>query len=44
MKTNRIAATAAALAFLASPALAADTYKIDISHVYVGFEVNYLGF
>jgi len=44
MKTNRIAATAVALAFLASPALAADTYKIDTSHVYVGFEVNHLGF
>ncbi|MDZ4379785.1 MAG: YceI family protein [Parvibaculum sp.] len=44
MKTNRIAATAAALAFLASPALAADTWKIDTSHVYVGFEVNHLGF
>jgi len=44
MKTIRIAATAAALAFLASPALAADTYKIDSSHVYVGFEVSHLGF
>jgi polyisoprenoid-binding protein YceI len=42
MKTmNWIAATG--LAFLATPALA-DTYKIDTSHVYVGFEVDHLGF
>ncbi|MBA4209159.1 MAG: hypothetical protein C0454_06490 [Parvibaculum sp.] len=42
MKTmNWIAA--AGLAFLATPALA-DTYKIDTSHVYVGFEVDHLGF
>lgn len=42
MKTmNWIAA--ASLAFLATPALA-DTYKIDTSHVYVGFEVDHLGF
>lgn len=44
MKTNRIAATAVALALLASPALAADTYKIDTSHVFVGFTVDHLGF
>lgn len=34
---------AAALALLATPALA-DTYRIDTSHVYVGFEVDHLGF
>ena len=41
---TRLAAAAAALAFLATPALAADTYKIDTSHVHVGFEVDHLGF
>lgn len=39
-----LASWTAALAFLASPALAADTYDIDSSHVYVGFEVDHLGF
>ena len=41
---TRLAAASAALALLAAPALAADTYKIDSSHVYVGFEVDHLGF
>ncbi|MBX3506752.1 MAG: polyisoprenoid-binding protein [Parvibaculum sp.] len=43
MKTMNWIAAAAGLAFLATPALA-DTYKIDTSHVYVGFEVDHLGF
>ncbi|MCF8470064.1 MAG: YceI family protein [Parvibaculum sp.] len=44
-KMNIIAAITAALAFLATPALAeTDTYQIDTSHTYVGFEVNHLGF
>lgn len=42
MKMHAIAATAA-LALLATPALA-DTYKIDTSHVFVGFTVDHLGF
>ena len=41
---TRLAAASAALALLATPALAADTYRIDSSHVYVGFEVDHLGF
>ncbi|MEP0708403.1 MAG: YceI family protein [Parvibaculum sp.] len=41
---TRLAAASAALALLATPALAADTYRIDSSHVYVGFEVDHLGY
>ena len=41
---TRLAAAAATLALAASPAFAADTYKIDTSHVHVGFEVDHLGF
>jgi len=41
---SRIAAAAVALAFLASPALAAERYEIDGSHTHVGFEINHLGF
>lgn len=44
MKMTRLAAAAAALAFLATPVLAADTYQIDTSHTYLGFEINHLGF
>lgn len=44
-KMNMAAAIAAALAFLATPALAeTETYQIDTSHTYVGFEVDHLGF
>lgn len=41
---TRLAATSTALALLATPALAADTYRIDTSHTYLGFEVSHLGF
>lgn len=44
MKMTRLAAAAAALAFLATPVLAADTYQIDTSHTYLGFEISHLGF
>ena len=44
MKMTRLAAAAAALAFLATPVLAADTYQIDTSHTYLGFEIDHLGF
>jgi len=43
MKSHVIAATAAVLALLATPALA-DTYQIDTSHTYLGFEISHLGF
>mgnify|MGYP003138304087 FL=1 len=43
MKSHVIAATAAVLALLATPALA-DTYQIDTSHPYLGFEISHLGF
>lgn len=43
-RINRIAAAAAALAFLAGPALAAERYEIDGSHAHVGFEIEHLGF
>tara|TARA_R110002110_G_scaffold340841_4_gene551114 strand:+ start:25 stop:609 length:585 start_codon:yes stop_codon:yes gene_type:complete len=44
-KMNTVAAIAAALAFLTTPALAeTETYQIDTSHTYVGFEVDHLGF
>jgi polyisoprenoid-binding protein YceI len=42
MKT--LLATLMATVFLASAASAADTYKIDPTHSYVGFKVSHLGF
>jgi|AZIJ01.1.fsa_nt_gi polyisoprenoid-binding protein YceI len=43
MKNHVIAATAAVFALLAAPAMA-ETYQIDTSHTYLGFEIDHLGF
>ncbi|MCS4090110.1 YceI family protein [Rhizobium sp. BK176] len=44
-KTIRSLAFAAlALSTVSAPALAADTYKIDPTHSYVGFKVSHMGF
>lgn len=42
MKNTLLAAALAAA--LATPAFAADAFKFDAGHTYIGFEINHLGF
>lgn len=41
---NRLALAAALSLGLAAPAFAADAFKFDPAHTYVGFEIDHLGF